>query len=86
VAAFLANERPAVEWPSAAASAPSVRAPARAIVPVSISLSQPTGKVETAALTRGGHARGIGRAGRVAVKVTVASSDAGFAASSRARP
>jgi hypothetical protein len=61
VAAYLADESPAVRWPPAVATAarPSTPAASR-VVPVSISLMVPMGTVETAALTRGGHARRIG--------------------------
>jgi hypothetical protein len=74
VAAYLANESPAVHWQGAVAPAatPSTR-PASRVVPVSITLASPIGRVETAALTRGGHARGIGR---VAVRVHAASQTA----------
>ena len=72
VAAFSANERPAVQWPTAVARTAPVTPAVRSTVPVSISLSRPIGNVETAALTRGGMARTTRARGHVAVKVIAA--------------
>jgi hypothetical protein len=66
-----------VKFPKSIQTAQSSNAstkPASAVVPVSITLSAPVGKVETAALTRGGHAKVSASAtnptdGKVTVKV-----------------
>jgi hypothetical protein len=96
VLAYLVSEGPGVQAPASIPTATALPAarPAASVVPVSISLTNPIGSVETATLTRGGHASATAIHGRVAVKVraaaartttTTTTSRAGLAASRRAR-
>jgi hypothetical protein len=71
VVAYVAGEGPGVRQPPVVATERPAPALARTEVPVSIVLSRPVGRVETAALARGGQAQKPGSRARVAGQVAV---------------
>jgi hypothetical protein len=68
VVAYVAGEGPGVQQPPVVGTERPAPAPVRTEVPVSIVLGRPVGRVETAALTRGGRAQSPSVRGQVAVK------------------